>query len=115
MAKKGGYGGFPGGMNMNNLMAQAQRMQQQMQKTQEEVEGREVETVAGGGAVRVVATGGRIIKSIEIAPELVDRDDIEMLQDTVIAAVNDALLKAKDMHDAEMAKLTGGANLGGMF
>lgn len=109
-------GGFPGGgMNMQNMMKQAQQMQVKMQQLQEEVEQREVEATAGGGVVRVVATGKKIIKSIEIKPEAVDPDDVEMLEDLVMAAVNEAIAKADEMMQQEMGKITGGLNLGGLF
>ncbi|MGI6182454.1 MAG: YbaB/EbfC family nucleoid-associated protein [Agathobaculum sp.] len=108
-------GGFPGGMNMQNMMRQAQQMQARMQQMQAELEEREVEATAGGGMVRVVATGKKMIKSIEIKEEVVDPDDIEMLQDLVMAAVNEALSKADEMVSAEMGKITGGMNLGGLF
>ena len=108
-------GGFPGGMNMQNMMRQAQQMQARMQQVQEELEEREVEATAGGGVVRVVATGKKVIKSIEIKKEAVDPDDVEMLQDLIIAAVNEALAKADEMMQTEMGKVTGGMNLGGMF
>ena len=108
-------GGFPGGMNMQNMMRQAQQMQQNIAKMQAELEEREVETSAGGGVVKVVVTGKKVLKSIEIAPEAVDPDDVEMLQDLVLAAVNEALEKAEEMVQTEMAKVTGGMNLGGLF
>lgn len=109
-------GGFPGGgMNMQNMMKQAQQMQLQIQKIQEEVEQREVEATSGGGVVRVVATGKKVVKSIEIKPEAVDPDDVEMLEDLVLAAVNEALSKADEMMQQEMGKVTGGMNMGGLF
>jgi len=109
-------GGFPGGgMNMQNMMKQAQQMQAKMQQLQDELEEKEVEASAGGGVVTVVATGKKVVKSIEIKPEAVDPDDVEMLQDLVIAAVNEALAKAEEMVQAEMGKITGGMNLGGLF
>jgi DNA-binding YbaB/EbfC family protein len=109
-------GGFPGfGGNMQQMMKQAQKMQQKMQKMQEELEGREVEASAGGGVVTVVVTGKKEIKSIQIKPEAVDPDDVEMLEDLILAAVNEALRKAEEMVQNEMAKITGGLNLGGMF
>ena len=104
-----------GGMNMQNMMRQAQQMQQNIAKMQAELEEREVETSAGGGVVKVVVTGKKVLKSIEIAPEAVDPDDVEMLQDLVLAAVNEALEKAEEMVQTEMAKVTGGMNLGGLF
>lgn len=112
MAKRGG---FPGGMNMQSIMAQAQKMQQQMQKTQEELEAREFEATAGGGVVKATVSGKMVVTDIEIAPEAVDPDDIEMLQDLIIAAVNEALTKAHDTANEEMGKYTGGMNLGGLF
>lgn len=110
-------GGFPGGMgNMNNMMKQVQKMQKDMMKVQEEVELREVEASAGGGAVTVVATGKKQIVSINIKPEVVDSDDVEMLQDLVMASVNEALRMADEMVSKEMGKLTGGMNIpGGLF
>lgn len=115
MAKRGGFPGLGGGMNMQNMMRQAQQMQQNIAKMQAELEEREVETSAGGGVVKVVVTGKKVLKSIEIAPEAVDPDDVEMLQDLVLAAVNEALEKAEEMVQTEMAKVTGGMNLGGLF
>ncbi len=116
MARRGGFpGGMGGGMNMQSMMQQAQKMQQRMAALQEEIEAREVEATAGGGVVKVVASGKKVIKSIEIAPEVVDPDDIEMLQDLVIAAVNEAIEKADAMMQEEMGKITGGMNLGGLL
>ena len=115
MAKRGGFPGMGGGMNMQNMMRQAQQMQQNIAKMQAELEEREVETSAGGGVVKVVVTGKKVLKSIEIAPAAVDPDDVEMLQDLVLAAVNEALEKAEEMVQTEMAKVTGGMNLGGLF
>lgn len=110
-------GGFPGGMgNMGNMMKQAQKMQKEMMKLQEEIEQRTMEASAGGGAITVVITGKKEIKSIEIKPEVVDPDDVEMLQDLIMAAVNEAIRQADDMAAREMSKLTGGLNLpGGLF
>lgn len=108
-------GGFPGGMNMQNMMKQAQQMQMRMQQMQAELEQREVEATAGGGVVKVVATGQKMIKSIEIQEAAVDPDDVEMLQDLIIAAVNEALSKADEMMQTEMGKITGGMNLGGLL
>ena len=100
---------------MQAMMRQAQQMQQNMQKMQEELEQREVEASAGGGVVKVVVTGKKVVKSIEIAPEVVDPDDVEMLQDLVMAAVNEALNQAEEMVQSEMGKVTGGMNLGGLL
>lgn len=100
---------------MQNMMRQAQQMQAKMQQMQAEIEEREVEATAGGGMVRVVASGKKLVKSIEIKEEVVDPDDVEMLQDLVIAAVNEALAKADEMMQTEMGKITGGMNLGGLL
>ena len=102
-------------MNMQSMMAQAQKMQQNMLKMQDELEAREVSASAGGGMVKVTVTGKKVVKSIEIAPDVVDPDDIEMLQDLVMAAINEALETAENMVQEEMAKITGGMNLGGLF
>lgn len=110
-------GGFPGGMgNMNNMIKQAQKMQKDMMKVQEELEQRQIETSAGGGAVTVVVTGKKELVSINIKPEVVDPEDVEMLQDLILAAVNEAIRKADEMVSSEMSKLTGGLGLpGGLF
>ena len=99
--------GVPGGFNMNALMKQAQKMQQDMQKMQEELESREFEASAGGGAVKAVVAHKQI-KSLTIAPDVVDPDDIEMLTDLVMAAVNEALSTSEETMAREMQKLTGG-------
>lgn len=112
---KGGFPGFGGG-NMGNLMKQAQKMQKDMEKLQAELQERTVEATAGGGAVKVVASGKKEVKELVINPEVVDPDDVEMLQDLVLAAVNEALRKADDMVNSEMSKITGGmGGLGGLF
>ncbi len=108
-------GRFPGGMgNMNNMMKQVQKMQKEMQKTQAELEEKEVEASAGGGAITVKANGKKMITSISIQPDVVDPDDVEMIEDLVMAAVNEALRKADDMVNSEMGKLTGGLNIPGL-
>jgi hypothetical protein len=110
----GGFGGgFGGGGNMQQLMKQAQKLQEQMGKAQEELDMREYTAQAGGGMVSVVVTGKREVKSIEIKPECVDPDDVEMLQDLLLAAVNEALRTGEQTREAEMARLTPG--MGGMF
>ena len=116
MAKRGGFPGAGGGMgNMNQMLKQAQKMQQDMAKLQEELEERIIEASAGGGAVTVIASGKKEIQEIKINPEVVDADDVEMLEDLVLAAVNEALRKAEEMVSSEMGKLTGGMNIPGMF
>ena len=109
----GGGGGFGGGANMNNIMKQAQKMQRDVARIQEELAEKTVEATAGGGAVKVVASCDKKIQELIIAPEVVDPDDIEMLQDLVVAAVNEALRKAEETSQAEMSKVTGGLG-GGM-
>jgi len=109
-------GGFPGGMgNMNNLMKQAKKMQDQMVKMQEELEGRTVEASAGGGVVTVTVSGKKEILSLEIQPAAVDPEDVEMLQDLIMAAINEGLRKADEMVQGEMMKITGGMGMPGLF
>ena len=104
-----------GGSNMQQLARQAQKLQQQMAKVQEELEAREYEASAGGGMVTVKVTGKKELISLEIKPEAVDPDDVEMLQDMVMAAVNEALRTANDTMEREMGRLTGGLNMPGLF
>ena len=112
---RGGFPGMMGGGNMQQLARQAQKLQQQMTKVQEELETREYEASAGGGMVTVKVSGKKELLSIEIKPEAVDPDDVEMLQDLVLAAVNEALRTANDTTEREMNKLTGGLNMPGLF
>ncbi len=100
--------------NMNNMMKQAQKLQKKMLQAQEELALKTVEASAGGGMVKVVANGGQKIESIILEKEVVDPEDVEMLQDLVLAAVNDALKKSQEMVSAEMNKLTGGLNIPGL-
>ena len=100
--------------NMGKLMKQAQQLQAKMAKIQEELSEKTVEASAGGGMVAAVATGRQEIVSIRIDPEVIDPDDAEMLQDLIMAAVNDALNRAKDMMNEEMGKLTKGMNIPGL-
>ena len=99
---------------MGNMMKQAQQLQSKMMKLQEELAERSVESSSGGGMVKVTANGRQQILSIQIEKEVVDPDDVEMLQDLVMAAINDALAKAQEMVSSEMGKLTGGLNIPGM-
>ena len=115
MAKGGFRGGFPGGGNQMNMVRQAQKMQQELLKMQQEIETSKFEFTAGGGAVKAVVLGTKELESIEIKPEVVDPDDVEMLQDMIVAAVNEAMRKAEADSAASMSKLTGGLNLGGLF
>jgi hypothetical protein len=117
MAKRGGY---PGGMmpgNMNNLMKQAQKMQKQMETQQAELENKEFTAAAGGGVVEVTVTGKREVTKVKIDPEAVDPDDVEMLEDLIMAATNEALRKCEEESAAQMSKITGGLSglTGGLF
>ena len=103
------------GANMQKMMKQMQKMQRDMEKMQAEAAAKTVEATDGGGAVTVVASGNQEIKSVSINPDAVDLDDIEMLEDMVLAAVNEALEKSKDMVASELRKLTGGMNIPGLF
>ena len=114
MAKGGFRGGYPGGGNQMNMIRQAQKMQQDFLKMQQELETKEFEFTAGGGAVKATMIGTRQLHSIEISPDVVDSDDVEMLQDMVLAAVNDALHKGEETREREMSRI-GGAGMGGMF
>ena len=115
MAKGGFRGGFPGG-NQMNMMKQAQKMQQDFLKMQQELESTEFEFSAGGGAVKATILGTRALKSIVIDPEVVDPDDVEMLQDMVVAAVNGALKMADEKTGQATSKLYGGLpNIPGLF
>jgi DNA-binding YbaB/EbfC family protein len=100
---------------MGNMMKQAQQLQSKMLKLQEELAKKTVEASSGGGMVKVVANGRHQILSIQIDKEVVDPDDLEMLQDLILAAVNDALLKSQEMVTGEMSKLTGGMNIPGLM
>ncbi|AWI07518.1 MULTISPECIES: YbaB/EbfC family nucleoid-associated protein [Clostridium] len=111
---KGGFPNFGGG-NMNNLMKQAQKLQKQMEDMQSDLKNKEFEATVGGGAVVAVANGKKEIIDIKIKPEVVDPDDVEMLQDLVLSACNEALKKAEEETASEMKKLTGGMNMPGMF
>ena len=113
MAKRGGFpgGGMPG--NMNNLMKQAQRMQRQMEENQKALEEKEFTAKAGGGAVEVTVTGKKEITKVKLSEEVVDPDDIEMLEDLVMAATNEALRMADEANAELMNKMTGGLSLGG--
>ena len=109
MAKRGGY---PGGMgmpgNMNNLMKQAQRMQRQMEESQKALEESTFTAKAGGGAVEVTVTGNKEVTAIKLSPEAVDPDDVEMLEDLILAAIKEAMKQAEDASNALMGKMTGG-------
>ena len=112
---KGGYRGNPMGGGINpNMIKQAQKMQQEMLRMQEEMENKEYDATVGGGMVKAVVNGKHSLLSIEINPEAVDPDDVEMLQDLVVAAVNEAMRKAESEANANMSRLTGSLNLGNL-
>ena len=108
---KGFRGGMPG--SQMNMMKQAQKMQQEFMKMQQELESTNFEFTSGGGAVKAVVTGTREFSSLEINPEVVDPEDVEMLQDLILAAINGALKMADDKTSESMAKLQGGMGMGG--
>lgn len=114
MAKRGfpGMGGMP---NMNNMMKQVQQMQKKMEQMQEELNAKEFETSAGGGAVTVTINGKKEVLAIKIKPEVVDPEDVEMLEDLVLAAVNEAIRTAEETVAKEMSKVTGNISLPGLF
>lgn len=109
---KGGFGGFGGNAQMQQLMKQAQKMQEDLAKAQEELENAEIEGESGGGLVKVVVNGKKVVSSITISPNAVDPDDMEMLEDLIIAALNSAYDEADEMYNEKMGKF---GNAGGMF
>ena len=116
MAKGGYRGGMPmGGMNQMQMMKQAQKMQQDLLRMQEEMQTKEYEATAGGGVITAVVNGQKELLRVTIDPEAVDPDDVEMLQDMVVAAVNEALRMAEEATEQEMGKLTGGLGMPGLF
>jgi len=108
-----GYGGGPS--NMQGMMKQAQKMQEQMAELQEDLDSREYEIKAGGGAVTLVINGKKEVLSLDISPEIVDPDDIEMLSDILVAAVNEGIKKVEDTNQSEMSKITGQLSIPGLF
>lgn len=111
---KGGFprGGMGGGMNMQQMMMKAQKMQQEIEKKQAELNATEFSATAGGGMVTVTVLGDKTVQSIKIDPACVDPDDVEMLEDLIIAGVNAAMKEASDTVEREMGRITGGMNLG---
>lgn len=105
----------PGMANMQGMMKKVQKMQQDMLKMQEKLKNRTVEATAGGGAVTVVVTGRKTVEKVTIAPSAVDPEDVEMLEDLVTTAINEAMRKVDEMTEKEMGKITGGMKLPGMF
>jgi len=108
MAKKGGFPGMGGGGNMSGLLKQAQKMQAEMARVQEELKDLTVSSSAGGGMVKVTMTGDYRLTEVTIDPEALDPDDIEMVQDTIVAAVNDAMTQAQELSEQKMGAITGG-------
>ena len=112
---RGGFRGMPGGMNQAAMIKQAQKMQQEMLRMQEEMENKTFTASAGGGVVTATVNGKHELQALEIDPDAVDPDDVEMLQDMVIAAVNEAMRAADADSANSMSRLTGGLNLPGLF
>ena len=108
-----GMGGGPS--DMNSMMKQAQKMQDDMEKAQQELNEQEFSTTVGGGAVEAIISGKKEIKSLKIDPEVVDPEDVEMLQDLIIGAINEGLRKVEEVSEERMGKITGGMNVPGMF
>ena len=114
MAKRGGFpGGMPG--NMNNLMKQAQRMQRQMEENQKALEEKEFSATAGGGAVEVTVSGKKVVTKVKLDKDAVDPDDVEMLEDLIMAAINDGYSKADKVYEEKMGKYGNMGSLGGMI
>lgn len=111
MAKHGGFPGGMPGMNMNNIMKQYQRMQRKLEETQEELAKKEYTGQAGGGAVKVTVTGAKVLTKLELDKDAVDPEDVETLEDMIVAAVNQALESADEDSQSQMGKLTGGLGL----
>ncbi len=109
-----GRGGFPRGGNMNQMMKQVQKMQKEMEKVQEELDQAEVEASAGGGVVTAKVNGKKELLEIKIDESIVDPEDIDMLEDLILAAVNEAMRMAEEKMSKEMSKLTGGLNIPGL-
>ena len=112
---KNNFRGMPGGMNQAAMMKQAQKMQQEMLRMQEEMENKTWSATAGGGMVTATVNGKHEVVALEIKPDAVDPDDVEMLQDMILAAVNEAMRAADAEAASNMSRLTGGLNLGGLF
>jgi len=113
MAK--GFGGYPrGGGNMNNMMKQIEKLQKEMAEMQENLKNEEISATAGGGAVTVTVNGNKELVSVKLDKEAVDPEDVEMLEDLIVAAVNEALRNAEEKMNSQMSKLTGGLNIPGL-
>lgn len=108
-----GFGG--GAQNMNSMIKQAQKMQEEMTRVQEELNEKEYDTTVGGGAVKIVMTGNRILKSVSIQPEVVDPEDVEMLEDLIVSGINEVLRSIDEDSEKRMSAISGGLNIPGMF
>ena len=108
------FGGMPGNVNMNQMMKQVQKMQQEMEKSQQELEDKIIEASSGGGAVTAKMNGKRELVDLKIEEDIIDPEDVEMLEDLVIAAVNSALADIEKMQEEQVSKLTGGMNIPGL-
>ena len=111
---RGGFNGFPGGGGRNNMMKQIEKLQKQMEEMQENLANEEISATAGGGAVRATVNGNKELISIDLDKDAVDPDDVEMLEDLIVAAVNEALRNAENKVNSKMSKLTGGLNIPGL-
>ncbi len=103
------------GQNMNSMLKQAQKMQEEMEKTQEELKNKEYTTTVGGGALEVVMTGDKVLKSIKLKPEIVDPDDVEMLEDLIVSGINEVIRTVEAEAEEKMSQISGGLNLPGLF
>ncbi len=111
---RGGFNGFPGGGGRNNMMKQIEKLQKQMEEMQENLANEEISATAGGGAVRATVNGNKELISIDLDKDAVDPDDVEMLEDLIVAAVNEAMRNAESKMNSQMGKLTGGLNIPGL-
>lgn len=111
---RGGFNGFPGGGGRNNMMKQIEKLQKQMEEMQENLANEEISATAGGGAVRATVNGNKELISIDLDKDAVDPDDVEMLEDLIVAAVNEAMRSAESKMNSQMGKFTGGLNIPGL-
>jgi len=111
---RGGFNGFPGGGGRNNMMKQVEKLQKQMEEMQQNLEKEEISATAGGGAVTATVNGNKELVSVKIDREVVDPDDVEMLEDLIVAAINEATRNAEQKMNSQMGKLTGGLNIPGL-
>lgn len=111
---RGGFNGFPGGGGRNNMMKQIEKLQKQMEEMQENLANEEISATSGGGAVRATVNGNKELISIKLDKDAVDPDDVEMLEDLIVAAVNEAMRNAESKMNSQMGKLTGGLNIPGL-